>query len=122
MLNGLAQCRLVYDQKGRPVDFVYVGVNTAFGKLTGLHDVVGKRYSELFPGASESNPELLESYARVVSTGQPAEFEIYFEPLKSWLSISAYRTQGEHFVVVFDNITERKQAEERIAHLAPSPS
>ncbi len=121
MLNGFARCRLIYDQNGRPADFVYEGVNTAFGKLTGLHNVAGKRYSELFPGARELNPELLEVYARVVSTGQPAEFEIYFEPLKIWLSVSAYRTQEEHFVAVFDNITERKQAEQRIAHLASFP-
>jgi PAS domain S-box-containing protein len=113
-LNGLAQCRLIYDHNGRPADFVYVNVNDAFEKLTGLHDVAGKSYYGLFPGARGSNPELLDVYARVVSTGQPARFEVYFEPLKIWFSVSAHRTQGQHFVVVFDNITERKRAEEAL--------
>jgi len=41
----------------------------------------------------------------------------FFEPLGSWLTISVYGPEKEHFAAVFDNITERKWAEEEIRKL-----
>jgi PAS domain S-box-containing protein len=112
MLEGYAYCRMIFDKRGRPVDFVYLEVNDSFERLTGLTGVVGKKVTEVLPGVRESSPELFESYGRVALTGNPERFEINFEPLKIWLSISVYSTEQDHFVAVFDNITERKRAEE----------
>ena len=42
MLDGFAHCKMLFDDHGRPVDFVYLDVNSAFGRLTGLENVVGK--------------------------------------------------------------------------------
>ena len=111
MMHGAAHCRMLFDAQRRPVDFIYLDVNSAFGRLTGLANVVGKRASEVIPGIRESNPELLETYARVSLTGAPEHFEFEFKPLAKWLSISVYRPQAEHFVAVFDDITERVKGE-----------
>jgi len=113
MQGGFAHCQMVYEN-GQPTDFIYLNVNNAFDKLTGLKDVAGKRVSEVIPGINESNPELFEIYGRVAQTGQPERFEDYFEPLNAWLSISVYSTEKGFFVAVFDNITERKRAEEAL--------
>ena len=43
MLEGFAYCRMLYDDQGTPVDFVYLDVNDAFARLTGLENVTGKR-------------------------------------------------------------------------------
>jgi PAS domain S-box-containing protein len=112
MLSGCAYCRMLYDDQGRPNDFVYLDVNGAFGRLTGLNHVVGKRVTEVLPGIKAAAPELIEIYGRVASSGRPESFDTYFEPLKIWLSISVYSPQKERFVAVFDNITEQKRAEE----------
>jgi PAS domain S-box-containing protein len=114
MLDGYAYCKMLYDDQGRPVDFLYLDVNSAFKRLTGLQDVVGKKVSEAIPGTIESHPELFQSYGRVALTGQPEEFEIDFQPLNKWLSISVYSQARGYFVAVFEDITERKQLEERI--------
>ncbi len=114
MLEGFAYCQMLFDEQDRPVDFVYLDVNNAFERLTGLKDVVGKRVTEVIPGIKESDPELFEIYARVALTGRPERFELDFKPLMSWLSISVYSTQKGYFIAVFDNITERKRAEEQI--------
>ena len=113
MLDGFAYCEMLYEN-GRPHDFVYLEVNTAFERLTGLKGVVGKRVSEVIPGIRESSPELLEAYGRVASTGTPERFEIYLGTLGIWFAISAYRPGEGHFVAVFDNITERKRADEAL--------
>jgi signal transduction histidine kinase len=117
MLEGFAHCRIVRDEQGRPVDFVYLDVNGAFERLTGLKDVVGRLVSEVIPGLRESDPGLLEIYGRVASTGRPERFETYVSPLRTWLAISAYCPRTEHFVTVFEVVTGRKEAEEGIRQL-----
>jgi PAS domain S-box-containing protein len=121
MLEGFAYCKMLYDNQGSPVDFVYLDINSAFERLTGLKDVIGKRATEAIPGIMEEYPELFNTYDRVASTGKPEKFEIEFKPLGIWLSISVYSTERGYFVAVFDNITDRKQAEKELARLASFP-
>ncbi len=110
MLNGFAYCRMIFEQD-QPRDFMYLAVNQAFEKLTGLKDVVGRRASEAIPGIREADPELFEIYGRVARTGVPERFEIHVEALKNWFMIAVYSPGRDYFVAVFDVITERKCAE-----------
>jgi PAS domain S-box-containing protein len=111
MLNGFAYCKMIWDENGQPTDFVYLEVNDAFEKLTGLKKeaVLGKPVTEAIPGIKEAHPELFEIYGRVASTGEKELFEIYFKPLKIWLSISVYSPKKGYFVAMFENISERKK-------------
>ena len=45
-------------------------------------------------------------------TGEPEKFEAYVPQLATWLSITVYSSDRKHFVAVFDNITEKKRAQE----------
>ncbi len=114
MLNGFAYCKMIFDKKGKPVDFVYLEVNEAFEKLTGLKKeaVMGKKVTDAIPGIRKAAPELFKIYGRVASTGEGTHFETFFAPLNIWLSISVYRPRKGYFAAVFENITERKKAEE----------
>ena len=117
MLDGFAHCLMHYDGD-EPVDYTHLAVNPAFARLTGLHDVVGRRVSESIPGLRESSPDLFERYGRVARTGIPERFETSVAALEMWFSISVYSTEKDHFIAVFDNITERKKAEERVLFMA----
>ncbi len=114
MLDGFAYCRMIYDEKNNPVDFVYLVVNGAFEDLTGLKDVAGKKVSAVIPGIRDSNPELFDIYSRVAMTGNPESIEIQIKVLNLWLSIAVYSNRKEHFAAVFENITERKKMEEQL--------
>ena len=48
MPEGFACCKMLFDGN-LPKDFVYLEVNTAFERLTGLKNV-GKKASEVIPG------------------------------------------------------------------------
>ncbi|HEX9859715.1 MAG TPA: HD domain-containing phosphohydrolase, partial [Nitrospirota bacterium] len=85
-----------------------------FGSLTGLYDVVEKKVTEVIPGIKELHPEVFDIYGRVSTTGRPETFVIEFKPLNAWLSVSAYSPATGYFVAIFDNITDRKLAEENI--------
>jgi len=110
LLNGFAYCRMLFDD-GRPVDFIYLAVNEAFKSQTGLNDVVGKKVSEVIPGILEADPQLIETYGRVAKNGKPERFEVFLEALQMWFLVSVYCPKPEHFVALFDVITERKNAE-----------
>ncbi|HXU94615.1 MAG TPA: response regulator [Gallionella sp.] len=113
MREGFAHCRMLYENN-QPVDFVYLEVNTAFEQLTGLKNVIGRRVTEVISGIRESNPELFTIYGRVAATGNPELFETYVEPVAKWLSLSVYSTEKEHFVTVFQDITERMKNEQEL--------
>jgi PAS domain S-box-containing protein len=115
MQEGFALCRMIYDERGQPQDFVYLEVNAAFEALIGLKDVIGKPISVVIPELKQTNPEILSIYSRVASTGKPERFEGYISSLGIWLAVSAYCPEPGHFAAVFDNINERKRAEENLA-------
>lgn len=116
MLDGFAYCKMLFED-GKPQDFVYIDVNEAHERLTGLKNVIGKKVTDVVPGIRESNPEMFEIAGRVASKGVPAKFETFVQPLGIWLSSSVYSTERGHFVAVFDNITDRKRAEESLRQL-----
>ena len=116
MSDGYAYCKMIFDESGQPVDFVYISVNDAFEKHTGLkkENVIGRRVTEVIPGVNEQNPEIVQTYGEVVKTGKPVEFETFFRPLGMWLKISVYTPRKGYFAAVFENITERKHIEEAL--------
>ncbi|ADJ26062.1 signal transduction histidine kinase [Dehalogenimonas lykanthroporepellens BL-DC-9] len=113
MINGFAFCRLTYEN-GKPADFTFLEVNPAFGRLTGLADVSGKQASALMPAFAVKDITLLEMFARVSATGRAEKMETYIHSLNMWLDIAVYSTAREHFVAVFDVVTERIQLESRL--------
>ena len=99
---------------GKLQDAIYLEVNPAWENLTGLKNVIGRKLTEIFPGVLEANSEFIEQSVRVALTGQPERFEAYSTQLKKWLSTAAYSPKKEHVIVVLDDITERKLAEETL--------
>jgi PAS domain S-box-containing protein len=111
MQEGFAYCRMIYDDENKPVDWEYLAVNRAFGQLTGLENIAGKRVLEAIPEIRTLTPDLFETYGHVAATGIPETFEIDFKPLKMWLKVSVFSPEKGYFVAVFDDISERKRAE-----------
>ena len=91
-------------------------IPNAFERLTGLkrEDVVGKRVTDAIPSIKDCEPNLFEIYGEVALTGKSTQFEVFFVPLEMWLSITVYCPMKGYFVAVFDNITDRKRAEEAL--------
>ena len=119
MINGFAYCKMIFDESGKPVDFVYLQINDAFEKITGLKRdvVVGKNVTEALPGIKEENPQLFEIYGKVALSGQREKFEVFLKPLRLWLSVSVYSPKKGYFAAVFEDITDRKETQEKLAKL-----
>jgi sugar-specific transcriptional regulator TrmB len=113
MLNGFAYCKMIF-KNGKPIDFVYLQINEAFERITELHrgQVIGKGVLKVIPGIEGANPELFEVYGRVSCSGKAEELETFVKPLNLWLHLSIYSPKKGYFAVIFEDITERKKAEE----------
>ena len=113
MLNGVAHYRMIF-RDGVPVDYEFISVNPAFVQTTGLKDVVGRKVSEVIPGYCEDNQDSLRIFGKVAQTGEPVRWEHYLAALDKWFSFSIYSPAQGEFVVVNDDITERKLAEKAL--------
>jgi PAS domain S-box-containing protein len=116
MINGYAYCKMIFNEKYQPADFIYLEINEAFEKLTGLkrESVIRRKVSEAIPGTKEANPEIFAIYGRVAKTGKAERFELFFKPLNIWLDISVYGPKKDYFVAIFENITKRKELEQEL--------
>ena len=110
LLNGVAYCRMEYTD-GQPSDFLFLYTNPAFHSQTGLADVCGKHISQIVPGLRQTDPALLEIFGRVARGGQPETFVMPVKSMAEWFSVSVYCPHPEHFIALFDVVTERKKAE-----------
>lgn len=113
-LNSIARCHLIF-QNGLPVDYVYVDVNPAFEKMTGLKEIRGKKISDIDPRYCLENPEVLRNFGHVATTGQPMRWEQYIASKAMWLRYAVYSPGTDEVAVVTEDITDRKRAEIALA-------
>lgn len=110
MQLGVAIHRIILDNTGKPVNYVFLDVNPGFEKMTGLNkqDIIGKTVLDVLP---ETEPYWIENYGEVALTGKPLNFENFSSALGKYYSVVAYRTEPMKFAVIIDDVTIRKRTE-----------
>ncbi|GGL18117.1 hypothetical protein GCM10010844_41210 [Deinococcus radiotolerans] len=116
--EGFCIVELLFSENGRPVDYRFIQANPAFVELTGLPaDALGKTARELVP---DLEAFWVETYGEVALTGQAVRFENRSDAMNRWFDVYASRIGGDgshQVAIVFNNISERKQAEADIREL-----
>lgn len=113
-LAGIALHEIVTDAGGRPCDYIFLQVNAAFEKQSGLAaaNLVGRRITEVMPGVSDA--PFLGVYGGVALTGKPVRFEHYVPQLERHFDITAFSPKPRQFATVFFDITDRRKMEEEL--------
>lgn len=117
LFNTITSGVAIYEAVEQGKDFVFVGFNPAAEKIERVakSDLVGKRVTEVFPGVKSFG--LLEVFARVRATGVAEYFPaaLYEDNrLSSWRENYVYKLETGEIVAVYNDITQRKQAEENL--------
>jgi PAS domain S-box-containing protein len=114
MDEGYCIIEMIFDDNGKPVDYLFVEVNSAFERQAGMRDVTGKRMLEF---VSDIEPHWLETYGRVATTGEPIRFANEYKSLHRWFDVYAFRPTDaaeNRVAVLFTDITSRVHAEGKI--------
>ena len=110
MPQACAFCKVLY-QGNEAVNFIYLEVNPAFAKLTGLQDVIGKRATDVIPGSFHSNPQLLALLGKVALTQGSQTLESYIAALDMTVSVMVFSPLPEHFIAIFDKVTPKAKTD-----------
>ncbi|MGI4749618.1 MAG: PAS domain-containing protein [Janthinobacterium lividum] len=110
-LIGMSVMQAVRNEQGEMEDFTILLVNKQLQQETGRTDLVGKLYSQEYPGIRLNG--LLETMFRVVASGRPEQMEYHyvFEGFNNWYS-SMFVKLGDGLVATNLDITIRKLAEQ----------
>jgi PAS domain S-box-containing protein len=113
MDEGFALCEMIDDEAGRPIDFRYIEVNSAFERQTGLpvERIVGRTVREVIPGIEN---HWIEAFSRVTKTGIPERIEHHVESLGKHFEAHAWRANVNRFAVAFSDVTALRQTEEHL--------
>jgi len=119
MREGVGQFEMICSSRQIPCNYKFIDVNPAFEKIFELsaRQVAGCFATEVFP-VIDAEPFGLEFFARVVREQVSSEFEYEFSELNKTIRISAAPTSSGCFSALFEDITQRKKDEARIAHMA----
>ncbi len=107
---GVALHKIILDDKGKVVDFVWLDANTAYEKFTLLRkeDILGKRGLDIIPNLEDY---WLNIYGKVALTGESVSVVNHSEYLDKWWEVKAYCPKKGQFAVALTDITESKKAE-----------
>ncbi|MEA4975938.1 MAG: PAS domain S-box protein [Paludibacter sp.] len=113
---GYAYHRIVLDDKGIPVDYVFLEVNSAFENLTGLkrENILNKSIKETLPGITEEDFDWIGFYGEVALNGLERNFDQYSQPLDKWYRVHVYSPEKNHFTTIFIDISDSKRSEEEL--------
>lgn len=116
MLNGFAYHQIILDNKGNPVDYIFLEVNDAFEQMTGLkgEDVIGKKVTDVIPGIRDDGFDWIGEYANVALNRTTLNTEQYSPEFHRWYSISAYSPEPGYFAVIFEDISQRRIADQSL--------
>lgn len=110
MSLGFALQEAIRDTKGRVIDSRYLLVNPAFEKIMGIQakQCIGKRGSRLPLVALR---QCTRHFAAIEDKKQPAHYEIHCQDSGRWLEVDSYLADHNRFVVLLQDISQRKQNE-----------
>jgi len=115
IFNNMSSGVAVYKVADQDNDFMILDLNKALRKIERIRkkDVLGKKVTEVFPEVTENG--LLGVFRRVAESGKSEHQSIILkqdDKIIKWREYHAYRLPSGEVVSIFDDVTDRKRAEE----------
>ncbi len=101
-------------------DYVHIIANDAYARNAGIPNVVGQKLREMVGDEADA---WVARYGEVLRTGQSIRFQQELVATGRFLELSAFRVgpvERKQVAVLFQDITERKRADDRLTALTAS--
>jgi PAS domain S-box-containing protein len=112
--EGFCTIEVLFDQNEKPVDYRFLQISPSFERQTGIKKAARRQIRENAPRHEE---HWFEIYGSIALTGEAMRFENEAKQLGRWYDVYAFRVedpQCRRIGILFNDITERKRAEERL--------
>ena len=111
--DGFELLELIFDNQGSVVDFVFLDVNPAYERQTGLKatNLIGKRKKEVAPAAEQ---RWYDYAIQAAKTDKTVSYQYYNPKVNAYFETQFIPIPPNQIAVLFKNITERKQAEDAL--------
>lgn len=116
--DGFCVIEMIWDENGKPVDYLFLEVNPTFERHTGMVNSQGRRMREIIPDHEDL---WFQIYGEVAKTGEPVHFSMASAVLGRWFDLYAFRVdepEKGHVAVKFNDVTERVASERQLQRLA----
>lgn len=112
-IEGIAVHSIIYDSNNKPINYIITDINPKFEDILSIkkEDVLNKKATDAY---GVENAPYLDIYAKVAETMEPTVFETYYPPMDKFFKISVFSPEKGIFVTVFEDISERKKAEQKL--------
>ena len=116
MINGVA----IYNAVNNGEDFIIIDFNRGAEKIENIkkEDIIGQSIQKAFPGVKDFG--LFDALKRVYKTGNPEYYPANLykdERIYGWRENYIYKLPSGEIVAVYEDVTQKKQAEEELKKL-----
>lgn len=115
--QGFGILEMIFDLDRKPIDYLFVEVNRAFEKHTGLLDPLGRTMREFY---QRHESHWFSTLGEVAVTGEAVRFEDYAVAHHKWFDVYAFpigSKRSRKVACLFSDITPRKTTEEKLQRL-----
>jgi PAS domain S-box-containing protein len=111
--EGFELLELVFDEQGKVEDFVFLGVNPAYERLTGLKaaNIIGKRKKVVAPAAEQ---RWYDYAIRAVEENKTLGYQYFNPEVNLYFETEFVPLPPNCIAVLFKDVTERKKAGEAL--------
>ena len=125
LFNNMPAAVAIYQPVDNGNDFIFNDFNQAGARIEQIEraNVIGRSVLDVFPGVREFG--LFEVFQRVYLTGIPEKYPISFykdNRVTGWKENYVYKLPSGEIVAIYEDMTERKQAEHDLFILSRSLS
>lgn len=108
---------LIFDDNGKAIDYKFLSVNDSYENMIGLkrEEIIGKRATDVLPDIEDM---WINKYAEVVLSDKTVVIADYSRALGKYFKVVAYPYIENQFVVIAEDITEKRIIEEENIHIA----
>ena len=112
--EGFCVIEVLFDDADHAVDYRFLEVNRVFEKQTGIANAVGRRMRDIAPAHEE---HWFQIYGQIALSGESRRFENPAHALGRFYDVYAFRLgrpEQRRVAILFNDITERKRAEDAL--------
>ena len=113
MTEGVAIHQMIYDERGKAVEYIIRDVKPSFEKILDLpSDKAKGALASVLYGVTP--PPYIDIYEHVLKTGDPYFFTTYFQLLDRYFEISVFIPKENWFATLFLDVTGSRRASEEL--------